>query len=205
MSQTEVPARQRAKRADALRNVEAILQAATACLVADPDASIAQIAAAAGVGRMTLYGHFKTRGELVDAVLQRSLEESNEMLKALDTSGDPTDALVRLAGASWPIVHRFGNVLIAAHRELSPERIHGVHDRVIRRIQTLIERGQRDGSFRTDLPKDWIVSLGMRLMHAAAEDVAAGRLTPDVVPGVVASTFLAAIAPVGSPVPARIG
>ena len=50
----------RAQRADARRNIAAILDAATDCLARDPEMSIADIAAAAGVGRITLYGHFKT-------------------------------------------------------------------------------------------------------------------------------------------------
>lgn len=197
MSPAEAPARRRAQRADARRNIEAILSAATTCLAADPKSSIGDIAAAAGVGRMTLYGHFKTRSELIDAVLQRTLDESNDILKATDTTGDPREAMARLIEASWQLVHRFGNVLAAAQDELPPERIHGAHDRVLRRIQTLIERGQRLGIFRNDLPKGWLVSLGVRLMHSAADDVAAGRLKAREAPAVIASTLFAALTPVG--------
>ena len=58
----------RERRADARRNIAAILDAALLCLARDPDASIADIAQAAGVGRVTLYGHFKSRADLIDAV-----------------------------------------------------------------------------------------------------------------------------------------
>ncbi|MGH3403828.1 MAG: hypothetical protein ACRDRJ_15215 [Streptosporangiaceae bacterium] len=44
-----------ARRADARRNIAAILEAALDCLARDPQASIADIAAGAGVGRITLY------------------------------------------------------------------------------------------------------------------------------------------------------
>jgi len=67
----------RTQRADARRNVAAILDAATDCLARDPDTSIARIAAAAGVGRITLYGHFSTRAELVDAVLALTIEHAD--------------------------------------------------------------------------------------------------------------------------------
>ena len=69
----------RAQRADARRNVAAILDAATDCLARDPETSVADIAAAAGVGRITLYGHFKTRAELVDAVLARTIQRADVM------------------------------------------------------------------------------------------------------------------------------
>ena len=53
------------KRADAQRNIAAILAAAGDCLGRDPGASTSEIAKAAGVGRVTLYGHFPSRAELV--------------------------------------------------------------------------------------------------------------------------------------------
>src|SRR5215831_14312962 len=95
----------RPQRADARRNIAAILDAATDCLARDPEMSIAGIAAAAGVGRITLYGHFKTRADLVDAVLARTVERADAILDATDTSGDPTQALARLVASSWQIVH----------------------------------------------------------------------------------------------------
>lgn len=54
------------RRADALASRERIL-AAAAALVGDRRTSMAEIAAAAGVGRATLYRHFPTRQALVQA------------------------------------------------------------------------------------------------------------------------------------------
>jgi len=190
----------RARRADARRNVEAILDAAVACLARDPDVSVVEIAAAAGVGRVTLYGHFKTRAELVDAALVRTIERADQILDTTDTTGDPVEALVRLVASSWQIVDQFRNVLLAAQRELPAERIRGVHDRVLRRIQSVVERGQRDGAFRTDLPKRWMVTTVISLMHAAAGDAAAGRVEVDQVPGLITATLLAAFTAPGATV-----
>src|SRR6516162_6240419 len=185
----------KAQRADARRNIAAILDAATDCLARDPEVSIAGIAAAAGVGRITLYGHFRTRADLIDAVLLQTVERADAILDATDTSGDPADALARLVASSWQIVDQFRNILLAAQRELPAERIRGVHDRILRRVQSLIERGQRTGTFRRDLPQRWLISTAYSLMHAAAEDVAAGRLAADDAARLITVTLLAAFTP----------
>jgi AcrR family transcriptional regulator len=160
-----------------------------------------EIAAAAGVGRMTLYGHFRTRAELLDAVLTRVIAEAHDALDAVDVSGDPRDALARLVEASWLVVDRLRLVLEAAQRELPAERIHEAHEQVLDRVQALIERGRDAGAFRADLPLPWLVSLAMNVMHAAATEVTAGRLTSDQAPSVVAATLLAALTAPGDVVP----
>ncbi len=193
----------RPQRADARRNIESILDAAVACLARDPDVSVADVATAAGVGRVTLYGHFKTRADLIDAALVRTIERADQILDATDTTGDPTEALTRLVAASWQIVHQFRNILLAAQRELPAERIRGVHDRVLRRVQSLVERGQRSGAFRTDLSKRWLITTAYGLMHSAAEEAAAGRVKGDQVPDLVAATLIAAFTPPGVKVPER--
>ena len=185
----------RPRRADAVRNIAAILEAAAECMSRDPDVSIAEIAAAAGVGRITLYGHFKTRAELVDAVLVRTVEQADMLLDATDTSGDPRAALVRLTAASWQIVDRFRNLTVVAQRELPPERMLAVHDRIMRRIESLIERGQRSGDFRTDLPTPWLIAVALNLMHLAATETASGRVSSDEVPDLLSATLLSALSP----------
>jgi TetR/AcrR family transcriptional repressor of mexCD-oprJ operon len=185
----------RAQRADARRNIAAILDAATDGLARDPETSVADIAAAAGVGRITVYGHFKTRADLVDAVLARTVQRADLILDATDTGGDPRDALARLVASSWLIVHQFRNILLAAQRELPAERIRGVHDPILRRVQSLIGRGQHAGDFRTDLPGEWLVTTAFSLMHAAAEDAAAGRVSAADAAPLITATLIAAYTP----------
>jgi AcrR family transcriptional regulator len=189
------------RRADARRNIASILDAAVLLLSRDADASVADIAKAAGVGRVTLYGHFSTRADLVDAVLMRTVERADATLDATDTAGDPRQALTRLVGASWQIVHQFRSVLQAAQRELPADRIRAVHDRILRRVQTIIDRGQRAGVFRDDLPEEWLVTAVFSLMHAAAEDSAAGKLDAGDAARIIAATLLAALTTPGATVP----
>ena len=64
------------RRAVGDRNRVAILEAAIGVLGAQPDAGIAEVAAAAGVGRATVYRHFAAREELIEALRLHASEEA---------------------------------------------------------------------------------------------------------------------------------
>ncbi|MBP2367407.1 TetR/AcrR family transcriptional regulator [Pseudonocardia parietis] len=183
------------RRADARRNITAILDAAQACLSSNPDVSIGEIAKAAGVGRVTLYGHFGSRAELVDATFARVLVEADQTLDAVDLDGDPRDALARLISSSWRIVNRFRTLLLAAQRALPDERVRELHDGPMRRVHELLERGRAERVFRTDLPDTWMVATFYSIMHAAADEIAAGRLDAQDAGDLLVTTLLATFAP----------
>jgi AcrR family transcriptional regulator len=97
VSTTSQPAERpaRIKRADALRNQQALLAAAAAVFVTSGvDAPIREIAARAGVGIGTIYRHFPTRADLVVAVYRHQVEACAEAGPALLAgAGSPLAAL----------------------------------------------------------------------------------------------------------------
>ena len=189
------------KRADAVRNAEAILDAAAICLSDDADASMADIASAAGVGRVTLYAHFPSRRELVDATVARAISEGNVALESVDLSGDPRGALCRLVASSWLTIAQIGSLVDAAQAELSAERMRELHEAPAIRVEHLIRRGQEEGVFRADLPSSWLVSLLHVTMHGAANEIREGRIIHTDAAFVIASSVLAAFTAPGDPVP----
>ncbi len=102
MSATSQPAGvpARGKRADAVRNRQALLAAAAAVFVTSGvDAPIREIAARAGVGIGTIYRHFPTRADLVVAVFRHQVEACAEAGPALLASaGSPLAALRQWVG-----------------------------------------------------------------------------------------------------------
>jgi hypothetical protein len=51
------------------------------------------------------------------------------------------------------------------------------HESGVEMVRRLVRRGRRDGSFRTDVPVEWLVSALFGLIHTARDDVTAGRLS----------------------------
>lgn len=189
------------KRADARRSIAAILDAAVECLSRTPDASVSEIAKVAGVGRVTLYGHFPNRADLVDAAFARAIEDGHAALESVDLTGDPRAALARLIESSWMLVERYRSLLLAAQDVLPPGRIRALHAEPMQRVERLVERGRCTGAFRTDLPTSWLVGTMHSVMHNAADEINAGRLTPADAPGYLTATLLAAFTPPGEKVP----
>ncbi|KRF24988.1 hypothetical protein ASG95_11105 [Phycicoccus sp. Soil803] len=81
-------------RADAARNRSRLLDAATAAFAdRGADASLDDIAKAAGLGIGTLYRHFPTREDLVLAVYGAQIDALDQRSRELATSDDPGEAL----------------------------------------------------------------------------------------------------------------
>jgi AcrR family transcriptional regulator len=74
----------RRQRSDARHSIVAILGAAAETLRATPDASVDDIARAAGVSRQTVYAHFPSREALLDAVVEQA---TAEVKAAFDRAG----------------------------------------------------------------------------------------------------------------------
>lgn len=186
-----------AKRADARRNIEAIIDAATALLAVDPDASVQDIAKAAGVGRVTLYGHFDSRTALITEVATRAIAQTEESLRDLDLRGDPREAMARLLEATWALTHRFGGIVVAAGQALPPDELRRAHEGPAKRVRALLERG-REREFRADMPVEWQITTIQAVLHAASASVHRSEITADEAPRLVTQTVLAALATPGA-------
>jgi AcrR family transcriptional regulator len=83
-------------RADAQRNIDALLEAAKAVFATSGvDAPAKEIADLAGVGVGTLYRHFPQRSDLVKAVFQREVDACADAAQALTAAVEPAEALTR--------------------------------------------------------------------------------------------------------------
>jgi len=167
------------RRATAERNVQAILDAAEDLLDQRGQPRVSAVATEAGVSRVTVYAHFPTSEALLEAVVRRAVGRSTVALEeARPDQGPPPEALERVLTAGWQELDRYGAVAEAAATQLSPDALTRTHQSAHERVRELVERGQADGSFRTDLPAAWLVASCFALIHACAGEVRAGRIDP---------------------------
>jgi len=87
---------ERKLRADGLRNRERLIEAAKASFAAGgAEASLEEIARRAGVGIGTLYRHFPSRDDIVEAVYRREVQQLADAADRLVGEAGPAEALHR--------------------------------------------------------------------------------------------------------------
>jgi AcrR family transcriptional regulator len=178
-------------RSDARRNREKLIDVATAAFAAADGASVSleSIARDAGVGIGTLYRHFPTREALVEAVYRAELAELAAAVEQLLRQYPPKVALRR-----W--MDRYAG-FVAAKRGMA-ESLRALFDAgavhpnqtrasIVGAVEMLLKAGADDGSLRSDVRADDVVSslLGTFLTSASPDQT--GRLLDLLVAGVAAS------------------
>ena len=184
----------RRRRADADRSVAAILDAALAALASDPDSSMSEIARRAGVVRATIYVHFPTREALLDAVMDYAVGQVVEAMRNAEPGrGEPVEALERVIRATWRQLGQFHGLLALNTARLSAEELHRRHLPMLDQLEPLIERGQQQGVFRSDLSVSWQLAVIRAIVHTASREIQGGRIRDAEAEAALLSTVRGAI------------
>ncbi|MCI3273936.1 TetR/AcrR family transcriptional regulator [Streptomyces sp. 7R015] len=177
MSQTvgRVPQRRNAR-----SNRARILATARQELGRNPDITLEELARAAGVVRRTLFGHFPGRAALLDALAEEAAEALQAAVAAGAGATEPADrALARFMLSLWPVGDRYRMLLALARQDLGMERVTGILEPARIRATAIVEQGQRDGVFHSQLPAA-VLSAGLEAMTVALlEEVNTGALEDD--------------------------
>ena len=184
------------RRADAERNLSRIIEAATGLLAVNPRASMAEIAEASGLVRATLYRHFPTREELLQAIYSAALEDALSAILAVEPErGRATDAIGRVVDALLVVGDRYQ--ILNAERRDYPE-LREQEESVGAPLIALVERGQRDGEIRDDMPLRWLVAALGTLVTEALRAVARGDITRTQAGSLATASFLESMRPRGN-------
>ena len=156
-----------------------ILDAAEELLREEGHATISAVAALAGVSRVTVYAHFPTWEALLEAAVERAVVRTMTALEAAGPRDGPAaEALERVLAGGWQHLAGYQAMAQAVAELLSPEAVTRTHQAAHHALGALLARGQADGSFRTDLPADWLVHASIALVHACNDGVRSGRIDP---------------------------
>jgi AcrR family transcriptional regulator len=140
-------------RADAERNRERIL-AAAAEVFADRglDASLDDIAAAAGVGVGTVYRRFPDKDALIDALFEAKIASARDLARdslEIDDAWEGFETFMRGMCRMQAEDRGFKEALLS--RDRGRERVAAARDTIAPLAIQLLERAQREGAVREDL------------------------------------------------------
>ncbi|MGD9636195.1 MAG: TetR/AcrR family transcriptional regulator [Pirellulales bacterium] len=150
-------------RADAQRNIAALLEAAKAVFIKSGVAApVREIAQQAGVGVGTVYRHFPQRSDLIVAVIRHEVDRCADAAASLAKKHRPFEALTR-----W--MHRYVE-LIAAKRGLAAALHSGdpaydalpayFQDRLCPALESLLEAAAAAGEIRQGIaPYDLLLAV----------------------------------------------
>jgi TetR/AcrR family transcriptional repressor of mexCD-oprJ operon len=132
----------------------AILEAAAQVLAARGEAaSMSDVAAAAGVGRATVYRYFPSREALLERLADLALTVAGERLASAGLEKVPVEEGVERAVRVLVGVGDYFTVL--ARERVRPEAAQ-LDERLNAPLRALLERGQQGGELRPEVPAAWL-------------------------------------------------
>jgi AcrR family transcriptional regulator len=145
-----------APRSDAARNVQRILDAATSVLASQPDASMQEIAAAAGLNRGTLYRHFANRERLITEIQRAGLTEVQALFAGLPSRGPVIPALCDALAQGIALGARYRVVALAPRSD--PDLLIDEAATALP-LAAAVERGKQRGEIDPALDSIYIAAL----------------------------------------------
>jgi len=146
------------QRRDARSNRARILHVAQGVLADNPDATINDVAAAAGVVRRTVYAHFASREALIDGIALEAAERISAALTripAVDESA--VTVFVRQTLALARVGDQYRLLLSVARSDLGHNSIHDLLTPMRDAAAAVIRRGQREGVFSSYLAAEVLI------------------------------------------------
>lgn len=120
-----------------------------------------EVAAAAGMGRATVYRYFPSRQALLDALADVALQRAGEQLSAASLE---RVSVAEGVGRAVRALAAVGDYFVVLERERvrpEPERLEA---QIGTPLRALLERGQETGEIRDDVPAAWLTEMLLGLV-----------------------------------------
>lgn len=146
------------QRRDARSNRARILHVAQGVLADNPDATINDVAAAAGVVRRTVYAHFASREALIDGIALEAAESISAALGRVPAADESAvTVFVRQTLALTRVGDQYRLLLAVARTDLGHNSIHDLLGPMRDAAAAVIRRGQREGVFSSYLAAEVLI------------------------------------------------
>ncbi len=172
---------------------ERIITQAIACIAQNANSSMDEIAKAAGIGRATLFRHFKSRAELLLAIKLSAGEQLEAVVSPVFHSDLPArEKLVRMVTRLVPLGASLNVSAYFIHpvKEADP-RVMASYLRCMEQTRQLCLDLKAEGDLHPEVPLTWLVASMDSLIFAAGEKVEIGDIASKQAPWLVLNTFLA--------------
>ncbi|MDV8025103.1 TetR/AcrR family transcriptional regulator [Rhodococcus sp. IEGM 1330] len=146
------------QRRDARSNRARILHVAQGVLADNPDATINDVAAAAGVVRRTVYAHFASREALIDGIALEAADRISAALTRIPAADESAvTVFVRQTLALARVGDQYRLLLAVARSDLGHNSIHDLLTPMRESAAAVIRRGQREGVFSSYLAAEVLI------------------------------------------------
>jgi TetR/AcrR family transcriptional regulator, mexCD-oprJ operon repressor len=176
-------------RADALRNRAALLDAAADVLAVAPQASLADVATRAGLGRATLYRHFENRDALRAAIREEALARASAALSDADLADcDTREGIRRAVAVLVPLGMRF-RILLIEGAGTDPDFV-AARSEALAPLWAVLARGVETGELSPTVDTAWLHLVLSGTLMTAARAAGAGLIDPADAGDLVADSFI---------------
>src|SRR5580693_233263 len=149
--------------------------------------SMNEVAAAAGVGRATLYRYFPTRERLLHDLITTATDEAADRLAEAGLDAVPvTEGIARVAR----VVAAGGSKYAALIGQFGPANAGREQEQITTMIDGLLRRGIDDGTFRDDISASELRFLLGSLLQAAARLAAEHQAGVEKAAALITTAFL---------------
>lgn len=175
-----------------------LLVAAAAILARQPQASMADIAEHAGVGRATVYRYFPAREDLIRAICIEALDRTDAACQHVVHAPTCAKMLRQIFDAVIPLGAEF-HFLYTESVGLRDAEVDARFARQLEQTRQMIEWGKATGEIDAQLPTVWLVRLVDTAIWNGWAALARDGLAPDVVARLAFDTLWPGIRAPGEP------